>query len=396
MNEIAANQNSKSNNLPISKNGGYLKKYQNSGYINPLDNRNVDYSLNNSNITNYQNSMYGQPLAMDTTPLTNDKPITVNDSKGNVSYNQPSYSSGLQFNSNTNSNSNNNSNNKNKTRKSQYVSGYDETRLEHYGDRLQHNANLLPVLYNTSKAIFDKPELQRPFQNEQAQAALSTMRNNVINVNTDNINSGRIAAANTIRNNARSSGSTMNNLLALNTNASRELNNEQYRVDSANSAQRNTYANMLNQVGAQRQSENQRIDEANRSHRLAMDKFRRDALESGEKAMINKGQMLNQQKQDRIALDTYVNQLSSDYKVEYNPDGTADVKFKGKLVRKMPKGSTKYDYQQMKEETESTDKEGNRENAQLSATTIPTTETIGRASGKESKKQGGYIRKFIF
>lgn len=380
------------------KNGGTIKKYQNAGYVNPLNPNDIDYSKNLSNITGYNNSMYGEPLQADTTPLTTDKPINVTDSKGNVSYNQPNYSSGLQFKSKTSTMNNgvNNNNGNNNTIGSGTGYDYDETRLKHYGDRLQHNANLLPVLYNASKAIFDKPELQRPIQNEQSQAMLSTVKNNVMNVNMDNINAGRIAAQNTIRNNARSSGSIMNNLLALNTNASRELNNEQYRVDSANSAQKNTYANALSQVGGQRQQEFQRIDEANRQHRLAMDKFRRDALESGEKAMINKGQMLNQQKQDKISLDTYINQLSSDYKVTTNPDGTMTVDYKGQKSI-IPKNSTAYQAKKQVEEMTSTDKEGNRPYQSVDANKVKKQQEKQNAdNAKNNKNNGGYIRRFVF
>lgn len=202
---------------------------------------------------------------------------------------------------------------------------YDPTRLTYYGNRMQANANLLPVLYNTSKALFDKPEVQRPFYNNQDQATLAGLRNNKINANMNPINTGRVVAMDAIRNNARGSGSLMSNLIAANANANKQMNDESYRVASANQAQDNTYLEKLHSVGTNRQLENKYTDEANRKHRLAMEEFRRDAIKSGEKAMINKGQLLNSELSNQMKLEGYLNQLGQDYKFQQDNNGNLKI-----------------------------------------------------------------------
>ena len=204
---------------------------------------------------------------------------------------------------------------------------WNSRKLNVFGNQMQHEANMYPVMYNVGKSLFDKAEIQNPIYNKQDVAYLQGMKRNQIAPNMNVLNDNREAMNQAIRGNARGSGQILN-AYAANQNASnRSMNDEMYRIKNANQAQENNYLQALNQVGSNRREIDTLVDEKNRQHRLAFDKFQRDALESGEKAQINKGQMLNQELSDKITMDNYLNQIGKNFKYKLQQDGTYLLEF---------------------------------------------------------------------
>lgn len=204
---------------------------------------------------------------------------------------------------------------------------WDNTKINIYGNRMQHEANMLPVMYNTAKSLFDKPEVQNPMYNKQDVAFLQGMRRNQINANMNPMVENRAMMNQVIRGNARGSGQLLAAMQTNSSNAARAMNDELYRVKGANQAQQNNYLNALSQVGNNRREIDTLVDEKNRQHRLAFDKFQRDALESGEKAMVNKGQIHNQELSDEMVLRGYLNQIAKNYQFVKQNDGTMMIEY---------------------------------------------------------------------
>jgi hypothetical protein len=204
---------------------------------------------------------------------------------------------------------------------------WNSRRLNVFGNQMQHEANMYPVMYNVGKSLFDKAEVQNPIYNKQDVAFLQGMKRNQIGLNMNPINDNRAAMNQAIRGNARGSGQILNAYAAAQNAASKNMNDEMYRVKNANQAQENNYLQALNQVGSNRREIDTLVDEKNRQHRLAFEKFQRDALESGEKAQINKGQMLNQELSDKITMDNYLNQIGKNFKYKLQRDGTYLLEF---------------------------------------------------------------------
>ena len=200
-------------------------------------------------------------------------------------------------------------------------------RLNVFGNQMQHEANMYPVMYNVGKSLFDKAEVQNPIYNKQEVAFLQGMKRNQIATNMNQLNDNRAMMNQAIRGNARGSGQILSAMQANANASSRAANEEQYRVKNTNQAAENAYLTALNEVGSNRREINTLVDEKNRQHRLAFDKFQRDALESGEKAAINKGQMLNQELSDKISMDGYLNQIGKNFKYKAQRDGTYLLEF---------------------------------------------------------------------
>lgn len=216
---------------------------------------------------------------------------------------------------------------------------YNPYKLQTYGNILQHRANMLPVMYNTAKSLFDKAEVQKPFYNNQDMAYLQGLRRNMISPNMQYVIDNRTAMNEGIRGTARGSGQLLNSMQANYSNANRAMNDEMYKSQVANQQQMNTYLQGLNTVGDSRRQIDTLVDEKNRAHRLAFEQFQRDALESGEKALINKGQLHNRELENHLGIQGYLNQIASDYKFVYDKHGIPYVKFINKqtgAVEQMP------------------------------------------------------------
>lgn len=230
----------------------------------------------------------------------------------------------INLNSNSNVNTNTNTNIQNEDAG---APRWDGTKLNVFGNQMQHEGNMYPVMYNIGKSLFDKAEVQNPIYNKQDVAFLQGMKRNQIGANMNNINDNRAAMAQAIRGNARGSGQVLNALQASHNASSKNMNDELYRIKNANQAQQNNYLQALNQVGSNRREIDTLVDEKNRQHRLSFEKFQRDAIESGEKAQINKGQMLNQELSDKITMDNYLNQIGKNFKYKAQRDGTYLLEF---------------------------------------------------------------------
>lgn len=221
---------------------------------------------------------------------------------------------------------------------------FDPKKLHVYGDKLQHRANMLPVKYNVFKSLFDKAEVQNPIYSTQDVASTQGIRRNQIAPNMNPLIDARAANNQGIRDTGRGSGQIINALQASHNNTQKGMNDEMYRVKNANQAQQNMYLQQLDKVGNTRREIDTLVDEKNRQHRLAQDKFQRDAVESGEKMMINKGLLHNQELEDHIKLSGYLNQIATDYKFVQGPNGVPYVQYIGKGNGKqvsMPLGTFK-------------------------------------------------------
>lgn len=220
---------------------------------------------------------------------------------------------------------------------------WNSRKLNVFGNQMQHEANMYPVMYNVGKSLFDKAEVQNPTYNKQDVAFLQGMKRNQIGLNMNPINDNRAAMNQAIRGNARGSGQILNAYAAAQNTASKNMNDEMYRVKNANQAQENNYLQALSQVGSNRREIDTLVDEKNRQHRLSFEKFQRDALESGEKAQINKGQMINQELSDKITMDNYLNQIGKNFQYKLQGDGTYMIEFEdfSGNKRKMSPNQTK-------------------------------------------------------
>ena len=213
------------------------------------------------------------------------------------------------------------------TKKSDEAPYWDHTKLNVYGNDMQNKANMYPVMYNVGKSLFDKPEVQNPIYNKQDVAYLQAMKNNHITANMDPLNNNQMMMNQAIRSNARGSGQLLSAMQANANASSKAANEEQYRVKNTNQTIDNNYLTALNQVGANRREIDTLVEEKNRQHRLSFDKFQRDALESGEKAQINKGQMLNQELADKMTMDGYLNQVGKNFKYVKQANGSYIIEF---------------------------------------------------------------------
>ena len=267
---------------------------------------------------------------------------------------------------------------------------FDPKKLNVYGDKLQHRANMLPVKYNVFKSLFDKAEVQNPIYSTQDVASLQGLRRNQIAANMNPLMDARAANNQGIRDTGRGSGQIINALQASHNNTQKGMNDEMYRVKNANQAQQNMYLQQLDKVGNTRREINTLVDEKNRQHRLAQDKFQRDAVESGEKMMINKGLLHNQELEDHIKLKGYLNQIGADYEFFQGPNGIPYMKFrkdKNSKFVSMPlgtfksflSGNTGVEYPETEEEKKK------RVNSGASSYTTDG----GKAT--QVKKQGGYV-----
>ena len=265
---------------------------------------------------------------------------------------------------------------------------YDPKKLHIYGDRLQHRANMLPLKYNVFKSLFDKPEVQNPIYNKQDVTSLQGLRRNQIAPNMNPLVDARAANNQAIRDTGRGSGQIINSLQASHNNTQKGMNEELYRIKNANQSQQNLYLQQLDRIGNTRREIDTKVNEDNRQHRLAFDKFQRDAIESGEKMMINKGQLHNQELEDHIKLTGYINQIASDYKFVNGPNGVPYIEYTGKTNGKkvsMPLGTFKsfLSGQTGVEHPETTEEKKKR---------VASGARSYDANGKPiSNKQGGYV-----
>ncbi len=268
--------------------------------------------------------------------LSNSKPSESFTTRNLGNGNDPNFS--LRFNESISQPSNTNSNtNPNTTTTDQPItqSGYDPTRLMYYGNKMQHMGNLLPTMYNTSKYLFDKPEVEIPRYNNQESTYLGGMKNLTINPNMEPINTTQRAVFDTIRNNSRNTGQMLSNLQTAATNTTRAANEEAYKAKLANVQFKQQYLGALNNVGDQHRLIDEQNYLRNQQHRLAKENLGTAAIESGEKTLINKAQLHNQEQADWMKAQLYLNEIADDYKVVPDANGTYQIVFK-------PKGQNNY------------------------------------------------------
>lgn len=220
---------------------------------------------------------------------------------------------------------------------------YDPTKLHYYSHKMNHYANNIPLWHNASKYVFDKPLVEKSRYNKQDEASLAGLRNNMMTPNMENVNSQAKMTIDNIRRNSRNTGTMMANLQAANTNTANVRNQVADRALQANVSARANYLNALHGVGASRKAEDDRVVDRNLKHEITHDKFGKDAREAAEKSMLNKANMLAQERNDYLTMQNYVNNISNEYKMVMK-DGIPHMVFtpKGSPVSKEIAMGSKY------------------------------------------------------
>lgn len=206
-------------------------------------------------------------------------------------------------------------------------SKYNPTKLRYYGNKMSHHANLVPLTYNSTKALFDKPLVEKSLYNKQDEAFLQGLRNNRVRANMNNINSQASTTMDNIRNNSRNTGTMMANLLAANTGTANAKNELGHQANLANVQHKNNYLQALHQVGATRDAEDKSVNARNLQNVVQHQKFEKDALEAGEKTLINKADLHNAEMQDYIKVTNYLNNLGAQYKYKIDSNGMPTLEF---------------------------------------------------------------------
>lgn len=273
---------------------------------------------------------------------------------------------------------------------------YNPKRLLYYGNKMQHMSNLLPTMYNTTKYLFDKPEVQSPRFNKQNQAYLAGLRSNTINANMEPINSAYQTAMNMVRQNARGTGQMMGNLQAMASNSANAANQAQFQAKAQNIGYKNAYLQGLQGVGEMNRQIMSNTSEANRQHRLAKENLGTAAMEAGEKMLTNKGILHNQEMKDYISMKTYLNEIADDYKFHLDKNGIPVITMREKgsnTYKTMPMGA----FKEMKDFKAHLDRSVGTDSTPSPRTTAPVSSPASygvhggsRGTAVKVNKYGGY------
>lgn len=269
---------------------------------------------------------------------------------------------------------------------------WDPTRLHLYGNKVQHAGNMVPVMYNSAKYLFDKAEVQNPIYNKQDVAFLQGARRNMMHTNMNPIADSRAVLDQSIRGNARGSGQLMNALQMSANNAAKAMNEETYKTKLANQNQMNNYLQSLNAVGNNRREIDTLVDEKNRQHRLTHDKFGKDTNESYEKALINKGLFHNKELEDHIKLKSYLNNIGTNFEYVTGKNGVPYVKFKNKKTGQQSMLPMQMFQSQMNTMGMTEDEKADYMKSEAARqNTGAKSYTTDGGTAKETNKKGGYV-----
>jgi hypothetical protein len=189
---------------------------------------------------------------------------------------------------------------------------FNPNRLQTAGDRLQHAGNALVSGYNFAKMATDpgyvNPLIMPDFK----------MQRQFDQANMKPIVEGFNSARRDLSSNIRDTGQLLSNIQNLNATKVSKMVDEAVRAatqqrvyDKAFQTEQQGYEDLKAQ-------ELRRLEALKREDMAAKEQFGKESVEGLEKTMINKGQLLNAQLKKINEVNSYVNQLSPEYKVHYD------------------------------------------------------------------------------
>lgn len=220
--------------------------------------------------------------------------------------------------------------------------GFNPYKLSTYGNRIAENALNRTTAFNLASSLLE-PAYQNPlivpdfkFKRQFVQADYQPI------YEMQNVGMRNIA------NNARSTAALMGNMQQLNANMvkaksdiSRKAQLEQLGKDAQFDAQKQAYANQLAQA-------RQNVENLNKADLAEKRQYLSDTFTNWMKAEVEKSKLYNTELQNWNQINTYVNQLSPEYKAERNhKTGELSIVFKsnGKPVPNAELEKAKAQYQ---------------------------------------------------
>lgn len=210
-----------------------------------------------------------------------------------------------------------------------YMGKYNYKDLNIYGNRFQHNANMIPVAFNSAKALWDKAEVQSAFNNPHDFAYLQGLRNNMEQLNTNDNRGAFAGMMQYLSGNAKGAGARLSNAQAAYSNYANQLDQEAARVQAANVGHMNNYLQALKTTTDARTDERRRVDDENRLHRATQEEFVRDTIKGYESALRQKGIGMNKEWQAYIS-KAAANAANPNYTFHFDPlTGEVKASFEG-------------------------------------------------------------------
>jgi len=189
------------------------------------------------------------------------------------------------------------------------VSNFDNTRLNVYGNRLQDIGSAIPAISNLSKFVAGAPKRMKKIMPD------FEYKRKVINANTQPAARAFNQLSTNLKRNIRGTGQLAANMTEAAANraaqaqdAAHKAKVQQLTFDSDFENKKQAYANAS-------AIEDRNIESLYKQEVGAWKDLGSEAATQAGKYFINKGVLHNSELQDFIKLETYVNQLSNDYKV---------------------------------------------------------------------------------
>ena len=261
------------------------------------------------------------------------------------------------------------------------INDYDPWQLYEPGNLTQHYSEYGPLLYNVSKYL--EPTVERKVFHTNP-----TLRRDSVTPDYTGANESRNVIMNTLRENSRSPQQFIANAVNANMELAKQKNQIANQTLQQNIQLKQQYLDKVNQNRAVLDAKRQQAEQLHLMDEATKEDFGRQAVEVAEKMGKHKGQFLNQEKSDRIKMDTYLNQLSKDYQYKQLPNGLWEIKHVGGNTTYMNDEQLKAHFDKVKSDRDAELK------AQSDAKMKNAQATIDAAKGKteESKKFGGWLK----
>lgn len=199
---------------------------------------------------------------------------------------------------------------------------YDPTKLSEYSNILQHQAQGVPIAYDTMMGL-------KPIKDPKMFYTKKNFKKQTVTPNYLAIDSAMSNINDQVREGSRSPQAMMANMINARMSGAKQKSELANKIQQQNLQLEQQYLSQVNQEKDKLDGRRDKRERQREANLVTRQQSQKEAVNNISQRLIDKGLMLGQEKSDRIRLNNYLNEIASDYEYKIDKNGMPYVVHKG-------------------------------------------------------------------